>query len=221
MQAAGLLQLDMNEPAFYMRMLAVPSPDEQRALAALLASRLQQIEQLQRHKLDAIAALLWQLSTEGGGGGGGGGDGGGGGGGAAALPAGVERLLSRYLEDGTGEERWVPPVAREAEPERLRADLLDFARSQLSSQVKSKAAGGAGTKPGTTAASKSLSGRAVARIFHKLASPAFSSKEWKNNRYWGKHPNVDFEVLRQMAGETLETVRRANLASNKAPRAVK
>ena len=64
MQAAGLLQLDMNEPAFYMRMLAVPSPDEQRALAALLASRLQQIEQLQRHKLDAIAALLWQLSTE-------------------------------------------------------------------------------------------------------------------------------------------------------------
>ena len=212
MQAAGLLQLDMNEPAFYMRMLAVPSPDEQRALAALLASRLQQIEQLQRHKLDAIAALLWQLSTEGGGGGGGG---------AAALPAGVERLLSRYLEDGTGEERWVPPVAREAEPERLRADLLDFARSQLSSQVKSKAAGGAGTKPGTTAASKSLSGRAVARIFHKLASPAFSSKEWKNNRYWGKHPNVDFEVLRQMAGETLETVRRANLASTKAPRAVK
>ena len=120
-----------------------------------------------------------------------------------------------------GEERWVPPVAREAEPERLRADLLDFARSQLSSQVKSKAAGGAGTKPGTTAASKSLSGRAVARIFHKLASPAFSSKEWKNNRYWGKHPNVDFEVLRQMAGETLETVRRANLASTKAPRAVK
>ena len=213
MQAAGLLQLDMNEPAFYMRMLAVPSPDEQRALAALLASRLQQIEQLQRHKLDAIAALLWRLSAEGGGGGGGGG--------AAALPAGVERLLSRYLEDGTGEERWVPPVAREAEPERLRADLLDFARSQLSSQVKSKAAGGAGTKPGTTAASKSLSGRAVARIFHKLASPAFSSKEWKNNRYWGKHPNVDFEVLRQMAGETLETVRRANLASTKAPRAVK
>ena len=56
----------MNEPAFYMRMLAVPSPDEQRALAALLSSRLQQIEQLQRHKLDAIAALLWQLSAEGG-----------------------------------------------------------------------------------------------------------------------------------------------------------
>ena len=199
----------MNEPAFYMRMLAVPSPDEQRALAALLSSRLRQIEQLQRHKLDAIAALLWQLSTEGGGGGGGG---------AAALPAGVERLLSRYLEDGTGEERWVPPVAREAEPERLRADLLDFARSQLTSQVKSKAAGGAGTKPGITAASKSLSGRAVARIFHKVASPAFPSKEWMNNRYWGKHPNVEFEVLRQMAGETLETVRRADLASTKEAR---
>ena len=199
----------MNEPAFYMRMLAVPSPDEQRALAALLSSRLRQIEQLQRHKLDAIAALLWQLSTEGGGGGGGG---------AAALPAGVEQLLSRYLEDGTGEERWVPPVAREAEPERLRADLLDFARSQLTSQVKSKAAGGAGTKPGITATSKRLSGRAVARIFHKVASPAFPRKEWMNNRYWGKHPNVEFEVLRQMAGETLETVRRADLASTKEAR---
>ena len=32
------------------------------------------------------------------------------------LPAGVARQLSRYLEDGTGEERWVPPVAHEAEP---------------------------------------------------------------------------------------------------------
>ena len=61
-------------------------------------------------------------------------------------------------------------------------------------------------------------GRAVARIFHKVASPAFPSKEWRNNRYWGKHPNVDFEVLRQMAGETLETVRRANLASTKEAR---
>ena len=88
MQAAGLLQLDMNEPAFYMRMLAVPSPDEQRALAALLASRLQQIEQLQRHKLDAIAALLWQLSTEGGGGGGGGGS-------RGAVQGGVVWLCAR------------------------------------------------------------------------------------------------------------------------------
>ena len=201
----------MSEPAFYMRMLAVPSPDEQRALAALLSSRLRQIEQLPRHKLDAIAALLWQLSAEGG-------RAAAAGAAAAALPAGVERLLARYLEDGTGEERWVPPVEREAEPERLRADLLDFARSQLSSVVKSKAAGGAGSKPGITAASKSLTGRAVARIFHKVASPAFPSKEWRNNRYWGKHPNVDFEVLRQMAGETLETVRRANLASTKEAR---
>ena len=33
------------------------------------------------------------------------------------------------------------------EPERLRADLLDFARSQLSSQVKSKAAGGTELDP--------------------------------------------------------------------------
>ena len=99
----------------------------------------------------------------------------------------------------------MPPVAREAEPERLRADLLDFARSQLSSQVKSKAAGGAGTRRGRSPASlrrarASLSqsvsqragGRAVARTFHKMASPAFPSKEWKDNRYWGQHLNVDF-----------------------------
>ena len=112
----------------------------------------------------------------------------------------------------------MPPVAHEAEPERLRADLLDFARSQLSSQVMSKAAGGGGGKPGISAASRSLSGRAVARIFHRMASPAFPSKAWKSNRYWGKHPNVDFEVLRQMAGETLETVRRANLASTREAR---
>ena len=30
-----------------------------------------------------------------------------------------------------------------------------------------------------------LSGRAVARIFHKLASPAYKREEWHKNRYWG------------------------------------
>ena len=39
--------------------------------------------------------------------------------------------------------------------------------------------------------------------------------------YWGKHRNVDFELLHQMAGETLETARRANLASTKRGRAAR
>ena len=123
-------------------------------------------------------------------------------------------------------------MAREAEPERLRADLLDFARSQLSSQVKSKAAGGAGTRRGRSPASlrrarASLSqsvsqragGRAVARTFHKMASPAFPSKEWKDNRYWGQHLNVDFEVLRQMdAGWRARPSRRCGGPTSPRPR---
>ena len=90
--------------------------------------------------------------------------------------------------------------------------------SQLSSQVLSKAAGGGGGKPGIGAASRSLSGRAVARIFHKMTSPAYPRQEWKENRYWGKHAGVAFEAVRQMAEEALETVRRANLASMKEAR---
>ena len=90
--------------------------------------------------------------------------------------------------------------------ERLRADLLDFCRSQL----KPKTVGGAGRA--------GLSGRAVARIFHKMTSPAYPRQEWKENRYWGKHAGVAFEAVRQMAEEALETVRRANLASMKEAR---
>ena len=58
----------------------------------------------------------------------------------------------------------------------------------------------------------------MARVFHRLASPAFKWADWKDNRYWGKHADVDFEAVRRMADEVLETVRRAHLASMKAAR---
>ena len=119
---------------------------------------------------------------------------------------GILAEAARYLADGTGAERWAPPVRRRDDAERLRGDLVDFVRSQL----KPKELGGAGRSK--------ISGRAVARIFHRLPSPAFKWQDWKTNRYWGKHADVDFEVVRQMAEEVLATVRRANLASMKAAR---
>jgi len=195
---AGVLRLDMRDPAFYVRLRAVPEAAEQRAMVALLHRKMQQIVELQCRKLDAVAALLWQLSGAAGFGAADGADG--------PLPASVAATLERYMDDSTGEEAWEPPVKRGADPERLRGDLVDFVRTQL----KPKELGGAGRTK--------LSGRAVARVFHRLASPAFRWADWKDNRYWGKHADVDFEVVRRMADEVLETVRRAHLASMKAAR---
>ena len=56
-----------------------------------------------------------------------------------------------------------------------------------------------------------LSGRAVARILHRLPSPAFPKKAWEKTRFWGLHRDVDFGLLRRIADEALETARRRAL----------
>ena len=53
-----------------------------------------------------------------------------------------------------------------------------------------------------------LTGRAVARILHRLPSPSFPKHDWEKNKFWGMHRDVDFDVLRRLADEHLETVRR-------------
>eukprot|EP00271_Cylindrocystis_brebissonii_P022403 TRINITY_DN8616_c0_g1_i1.p1 TRINITY_DN8616_c0_g1~~TRINITY_DN8616_c0_g1_i1.p1 ORF type:complete len:420 (-),score=74.45 TRINITY_DN8616_c0_g1_i1:573-1799(-) len=44
-----------------------------------------------------------------------------------------------------------------------------------------------------------LTGRAVARIFHGLWSPAFPYAAWAKTPFWGRHMDVDFHEVRKIA----------------------
>ncbi|CAM6092984.1 unnamed protein product [Calypogeia fissa] len=49
-----------------------------------------------------------------------------------------------------------------------------------------------------------MTGRAVARIFHGLWSPAFPYSDWAKSHFWGLHTGVDFEIIKDAAaGEIL------------------
>ena len=170
--------------AFYVRIHRVPSPEELGQLTAQLLGRILTIERLQRTKLDAAGALLWHL---------------------ARSPAdGCQLMLDRYFADELDERdglRWAPPVGRKAPPVTLRGDVHDF----VSRHIIPPAVGGRKAKVGSRAP---LTGRAVARILHGIQSPAFTWKEWHADRSWGTCREVDFEELRQLAEEVLETARR-------------
>jgi hypothetical protein len=154
---------------------------------------MQHVEQLQRTKLDASATLLWALATGGGGVGGGGGGGTAGGDAANEAPS-TEALLARYFADGELEEEgWSAPFRRRTLPPSLRGDVLDFVATHATDVGK---------------AGVQLTGRAVARILHRLPSPSFPKHDWEKNKFWGMHRDVDFDLLRRLADEHLETWRR-------------
>ena len=49
-----------------------------------------------------------------------------------------------------------------------------------------------------------LSGRAIARVFHGIDSPCFPAMVWgRQRRYWRRHLDVDFNLLRKCATEEL------------------
>ena len=49
-----------------------------------------------------------------------------------------------------------------------------------------------------------LSGRAIARVFHGIDSPCFPASVWgRERRYWRRHLDVDFNLLRKCATKEL------------------
>jgi ATP-dependent DNA helicase Q4 len=49
-----------------------------------------------------------------------------------------------------------------------------------------------------------LSGRAIARVFHGIDSPCFPAMVWgRERRYWRRHLDVDFNLLRKCATKEL------------------
>ena len=209
---AGRLQLELQDTAIYMRVRRPVTPCEVSRMARLLSARMAAVERLDLMKLNACAAMLWALagaapppepttSSEGSAGAGERLRGGAVGAGAISASdisyAPIERTLRRYfVEDDLV---WVAPVAsvRVMGGEgRLRGDLHTFITAQLN----------ASSKPGKV--KTELSGRAVARIFHGISSPAFPYKAWSSSTYWRMHKDVNFQVLRRLAAEVLETARR-------------
>ena len=114
-----------------------------------------------------------------------------------ALAPRTQPRLVRLLAAG-----WAAPFRAKATPFTLRADVLDFVSTHFGDEHAGRA------KPAAP-----LTGRAVARILHRLPSPAFPKKEWDGTRFWGLHRDVDFGLLRRIADEALETARRRAMQS--------
>ncbi|KAL3501051.1 hypothetical protein ACH5RR_035500 [Cinchona calisaya] len=55
--------------------------------------------------------------------------------------------------------------------------------------------------------------RAVARIMHGLASPAFPSATWSKTHFWGRYMQIDFKVVMEAAKEELMNFVSKNAAS--------
>ena len=107
-------------------------------------------------------------------------------------------MLSCGPQQG-GSDLWARvPFKLRGNPYTLRGDVLDFVSTYGDELGKSGAP---------------LTGRAVARILHRLPSPSFTKKDWEKNRFWGLHREVDFEVLQRLADEQIETARRRSLVA--------
>lgn len=52
-----------------------------------------------------------------------------------------------------------------------------------------------------------FTGRAVARIFHGIASPNFLAQQWGRCRFWRAHLHEDFKLLARLATRELIKMR--------------
>mmetsp|Transcript_31700 Transcript_31700/g.101075 ORF Transcript_31700/g.101075 Transcript_31700/m.101075 type:complete len:238 (+) Transcript_31700:136-849(+) len=117
LQAAGVLRVELQDVALYVRLRYAPTPAELRNLAVALCARMRAIDALQLAKLDACASLLWSLAN-------------------GEL---IDAKLSAYFGPRYEETQWAAPVALGAPvggDGRLRGDLTDLIGGQLSAAVK-------------------------------------------------------------------------------------
>ena len=58
-----------------------------------------------------------------------------------------------------------------------------------------------------------LTGRAVARILHGVASPAFPTPQWNKCGFWQQYTNVDFAQIAAAAQHELDLVQQSKPAA--------
>jgi ATP-dependent DNA helicase Q4 len=51
-----------------------------------------------------------------------------------------------------------------------------------------------------------LTARAIARVMHGVASPAYPADQWSKCGFWGRYADVDFGVVQRTAERVLSAV---------------
>ena len=104
----------------------------------------------------------------------------------------LRRCLAEYLNEDS-DMLPSPPACVKRESNLLLADI-----KVLLAHRSGGKSGGAGM----------MTARAVARILHKLHSPAFPLKEWSRHHTWGRHVDVDFKEILDRAEEEIAKARK-------------
>ncbi|XP_002973918.2 ATP-dependent DNA helicase Q-like 5 [Selaginella moellendorffii] len=102
---------------------------------------------------------------------------------AAALSVGpsaespIRASIKAYFDSSSDQQALTMPGFLKTTSSFLRADVKVFLRSN----------------------EMDFTGRAIARIFHGLGSPMYPASSWSRNHFWGRHMDVDFYAIREVA----------------------
>jgi len=103
----------------------------------------------------------------------------------------LRQCLAEYLNEDS-DMLPSPPECVKQESQLLAPDIKTLLAHRSGGKV-----GGAGM----------MTARAIARVLHKLHSPAYPSKEWSRHHTWGRHAEVDFKVILSRAEEAIAKAR--------------
>ena len=101
----------------------------------------------------------------------------------------IRKSVNEYFSGNFEPVEHEVPVLDDATVRQMREDIRRFVQIHHSDQVR-------------------LSGRAVARIFHGIGSPAFEPKVWARNPAWKRYAHVDFILFKSIC---VEEVRKYHL----------
>ncbi|KAL2623514.1 hypothetical protein R1flu_003719 [Riccia fluitans] len=176
LQAAGEVSCEFGDPAFSFTVCKLP--EDVRLLSSTITKRLCDVETCKVRKVDAmytaaLAAVRDEHEDTA----------------EGSTPscdyqqASFQDTIEHYFDkdEGSRPSQQTPSII-ERSRNFLCADIKDFIRSNKHA---------------------SLTGRAVARIFYGIWSPAFPYSDWSRNHSWGKYEAVDFEVIKDIANAEL------------------
>jgi ATP-dependent DNA helicase Q4 len=191
LQRTGVLKLDLRDKGYCLRLHHVPVGEEFDELHATICGSMDMLERTQTHKVafmhktftDALAMTASSVFGPDG---------------AVAAPAEGDEAkplltktarMNALIRDNVADyfDGKVPV------PEQPEITLP----KQLEQAVRSECRSFFATQP----SNHLPTGRAIARIFHGIASPQYPYSMWKTNNMWRKYLAYDFNALRKIAAE--------------------
>ncbi|OAE33359.1 hypothetical protein AXG93_4123s1340 [Marchantia polymorpha subsp. ruderalis] len=172
LQSAGEITCEYGDPALCFTVTKFP--EDIRVLTSAITKRLNGVENCKVKKVDAMYAAALaavRMRSEG----------------AfdesisslSSEQASFQNTIKMYFDEDEGSLP-SPDLPSVIQPNRnfLRADIKDFVRTNKH---------------------VNLTGRAVARIFYGIWSPAYPYSDWCKNHSWGKYEGVDFGAIKEIA----------------------